>query len=577
MASPHKYLSKVAIALSLIVFVVVRIGYTSHSNRSLKVTTWDALGYYIYLPSTIIYEDIKTLEWTGEIENFNELSGGKLYQANKNEKGDYVFKYLGGISLMQLPFFLLAHGFAILSDHPANGFSLPYQIGIVISVFFYFLIGLLLLRKSLLTFFSDKATFISILAITLTSNLIQYVTIDSGMSHGYIFALYCLVIWATICWHKKPRKIWAIIIGGTIGLAAISRPTEAIMLLVPLLWNTNTSMASKIKWNQVKTNKSSILWAILAGTFAILPQIIYWKIASSDWIYNMGSKWQFFDPFFRVLFGYQNGWFIYTPIAFFFLLGFFYSRKHSFFWSSIITSVLTIWIVISWSDWRYGATYSCRALVQSIPLFAFPFTAFINHCINFKYHLWIYVLLIYLTSVNFIQVYQYNERIIHPHDMNAKYFWAIYADPSPSPMDMSLLDMEKTITSPASYESVMMLDTSNVGINAPRLEPSWVLDRTLTESVNPKWFQVDAEILLQKGFSNCFLNLELYAEDTIIYNRIRIENPISKQNQLNKYAFTTENRSKQIHTVRAYVGGSDSIYGRVKSLSLTAYFNREQK
>ena len=66
----------------------------------------------MYLPSTFIYNDTKKLKWLPEIDSIYQVTGGKLYQANKFENGNYVFKYLGGVSILETPLFLIGHSIA---------------------------------------------------------------------------------------------------------------------------------------------------------------------------------------------------------------------------------------------------------------------------------------------------------------------------------------------------------------------------------------------------------------------------------------------------------------------------------
>ena len=157
------------------------------------------------------------------------------------------------------------------------------------------------------------------------------------------------------------------------------------MLFIPLLWNTHTKQANKTKWNQVKLNYNHIVYVLMFGFIGVLPQLIYWKYTSGSFIYDVGSKWTFLNPFFRVLFGWENGWFIYTPITILFVVGLFFIKKFPFKNSILVFCLLNIWIIISWFDWKYGATYSTRALVQSYPVFAFPFTAIIERILQKKW------------------------------------------------------------------------------------------------------------------------------------------------------------------------------------------------
>jgi hypothetical protein len=406
-------LSLIACILIAIVLFTYRLSYSEvGGDRSLKVTTWDAFGYYMYLPSSLIYHDMTELKWLDSIDKKYNLTGGQLYQANKHDNGKYVYKYLGGVALIQLPFFLIGHVIALNSDYPADGFSPPYQYAISFGAIIYCILALFLLRRILLRYYTDATAALTLLLLALATNLIQYVSIDSAMSHAFIFPLYVLILYTTIKWHEQPRIILALAIGYIIGLATISRPTEAVMLFIPLLWNTQNKEASQTKWKLVKEHRSHIAAVVFGGLLGILPQLIYWKIATGSFIYDVGSKWSFLNPFFRVLFGPEKGWFIYTPVTIFFIIGMFFIRPFPFRNSVIWFCLLNIYIIISWFDWRYGASYSTRALVQSYPVFALPFAAFIQRVNTTKWRYLFYALSICLIALNLYQISLYNRGLI---------------------------------------------------------------------------------------------------------------------------------------------------------------------
>ena len=345
--------------------------YTSH--KQLQVTTWDAFGYYMYLPSIFIYHDYKKLNWLKEKDKLYELTGGNGWQAIQETNGNYVFKYLGGVAILEMPFFFVGHFAAKVFNYPQDSFSLPYQYSLAYGILIYCFLALLLLRKILLQYFTDLVTAFTLLNLCLVTNFIQYAAVDNALSHAYIFLLYCALLFSTVKWHEQPKIIWAALIGWLIGEAVICRPTEAIMLLIPMFWNTQNKMASLEKWHLVLKNKAHVFIAFVFGILGILPQLIYWKLTTGSFVYDVGSKWQFFNPWFRVLFGFEKGWFVYTPITLFFILGLFFLKKFPFKKSVLWFCLLNIWIVISWSDWYYGGSYSTRALVQCYPVFALPF------------------------------------------------------------------------------------------------------------------------------------------------------------------------------------------------------------
>jgi len=394
------------------VAIAVRFCYfRNNSVNGYNATSWDALGYYMYQPGFLIYGDVKNLLWLPQIDSIYHVTGGNLYQANKISNGNYVFKYLGGICILQLPFFYIGHTIAKYENVSRDGFSWPYQYSIMFGAIFWFFIGLLFLRKVMLNFFSDLITCITILLLFLTTNLPQYISIDGAMSHSWIFPVYCFVLWLTYKWHEKPSMIIAFFIGLTCGIATISRPTEIIIIFIPLLWNCQTKAFSAQKWAYVKHNLTNVYVAIVGGFIGILPQLLYWKYTTGSFVYDVGSKWYFLTPWFRVLFGFYSGWFIYTPITLIFIAGLGFMKNKPFEKSIITFCLLNIWIIIAWSDWKYGVSYAGRALSQGSPVYSFALASFLEKNFSGKRKFLIITIGVILILVNFYQIKIYNSGI----------------------------------------------------------------------------------------------------------------------------------------------------------------------
>ena len=564
-----KRFSFFATLLICTIYVFHRVDYSDiNSSRNLKVTTWDALGYYMYLPSIIIYNDYKQLKWFPAIDSQYHVSGGELYQALKHKNGNYFYKYLGGVSILQLPFFLTAHCYAKNTSHyKADGFSPPYQYAIAFGNIIYFIMALFFLRKFLLLFFNEEVTTATLLLTTLATNIIQYVAVDGGMSHGYIFPLYVFILWVTYKWHQKPKPVWAFLIGYIIGLATISRPTEAVMLFIPLLWNTHTKEIAKQKWKAVKENKSHILITIICGFIGILPQLIYWKSVTGSWVYDVGSKWTFLNPFFRVLVGWEKGWFIYTPVTIFFIVGLFFVKKLPFKNSVIWFCILNIYIIISWFDWRYGGTYCTLALSHHSPIFSLSLAAFIHYLKRKKIKWLFYAVSCYLIAVNLFQIWQYNKTILHYNDMNRKYYGPIYLDANPTSLDMSLLDTDEFLKdSNLLNDTIIMNDATLKKINATDGNPYVIIDTNLS-SLKADWFKVELKIYTNSGFWNS----DLIARINDSVHNFRMDNPLSKEGIDNKYAFYLKCPSKIYQKMKIFIQSPYQFSGKLKHIKITAF------
>jgi len=573
----NKY-SLIACCIISIVLLQYRLSYSGlDPNYTLKVTTWDALGYYMYLPSAFIYNDATQLKWFPGIDKKYQVSGGWVYQANVYKNNKYVFKYLGGVAIMEMPLFLIGHCIAKACHYQADGFSPPYQYAIAFGVLLYCLLSVFLLRNILLRFFTDKASAITLLLVMLATNIIQYVAIDNAQSHGLIFPLYVLILYFTIKWHKEPTLLWACLIGYTIGLASICRPTETIMLFIPLLWNTHTKESAREKWALAKQYKKHVMYALVFVFLGVLPQLIYWQIASGFFIYNVGSKWVFLNPFFRVLFGWEKGWFIYTPVTVFFILGMFYMKKYPFKKSVIWFCLLNIWIIISWFDWRYGGSYSTRALSHSYPVFALPMAAFVEYVNGKKWRYMFYLLGAYLVGVNLFQIVQYNRTILHYDEMNRRYYARIYVNPHPTPLDMSLLDTNDYLGNEKGYikQVLVYIDTVRhlqVSPNTPIvLLNATILPDSVYKPVTEAWLKIEAKIKAGKGFSESYLNSQLKVGDSIKHNRVRLFSPISMQGGSNEYSFYIKLPDcSQRNRLQLYIRSSSDFDGEVEKIKITS-------
>ncbi|MEZ4686964.1 MAG: glycosyltransferase family 39 protein [Bacteroidia bacterium] len=513
---------------TIIMLLLIRLWYISEkSTEDFKVTTWDSFGYYMYLPGLFIYGDLDRLSWVEEIDKTYELTGGKFYQAAVLPEGRRTGKYLTGVSIMQLPFFLMAHGYAILSHQfPADGFSYPYQLAIAWAPLIYTILSLFLFRLVLRRYFNESITAIVMLASLLATNAAQYISVEGGQSHGYIFPLYVLMLYLSMRWHEKPSARWAMIGGLVFGLAMISRPTEFIMLFIPILWNTHSRIAAKEKWALVREHRLHLLYAAVAAFLIVLPQLIYWKYSTGAWVYDVGSKWYFLNPWFRVLVGWTKGWFIYTPITIAFVAGLFFLRRFPFKNSVLAFCLLNIWIVISWSDWRYGGSYSARALVQSYPVMGLAIGALLTHIQADLWKKMTYGVLGFLLCINLFQIWQYNKNILHFNDMNRKYYQAIFLNPSPNSLDMSLLDTDEMPSSLARIQKTSCTDV----LFRRRIE---VPDSVL-------WIRVQSQISVSHSFWNGKIEACLIHPngDSILKERaFRLAHPLAKDGALNEYDF----------------------------------------
>jgi hypothetical protein len=403
---------------SFVIILIYRIVYTSNSLLINQCLTWDALGYYFYLPGLFIYDDIKDFTWLPKIFEQYQLPGN-LYQVRTMPDGSHSGYYGIGVSILQMPFFLLGHLYAKLNGHLTDGWSTPYQWSIAIASMFYGLTGLWLQWKFLSKYFNTKIVLMTLCIILLGTNFLQYVAIDGGHVHVYGYFILSLILYGTQRYFDTYATKYIIVVGVGIGLAALIRPTDAIIFLVPLFWTRGI-------YQKIKEYKGHFLLVLFLSIALYSLQLFYWKMSSGIWWNPPGSKWQFITPNLQVLFGGAKGWVIYTPICILFFAGLFV--KHHYEWrkSILIFTILNLWIICAWYDWRYGGSYGCRALVQGMAVMSPLIAIVLERVVHQRFRYLFYSICIYFIVNNLFQIAQYNKGIIKAEGMSWKEYGKVY-------------------------------------------------------------------------------------------------------------------------------------------------------
>ena len=230
-----KDISSSKIVLFLLCITMIGSVFTlkrwSYAETPSKIINWDVTSYYSYLPAAFIYHDI-TFEF---IKKYPEKNFGEkhefFYQTAPN--GGKVAKFTMGTAIMYAPFFFIAHLSTHLFNYEANGFSTPYEFCLALSSLFYLLIGLYFLRKTVLLYFNEKATSLTLISIMLGTNLYYYSTNEPAMTHAYSFTLVSTFLYQFLQWYNNPNYKKAVLIGFLFGMIVLIRPVNCIIFLFP--------------------------------------------------------------------------------------------------------------------------------------------------------------------------------------------------------------------------------------------------------------------------------------------------------------------------------------------------------
>ena len=390
-----------------------------------RIISHDVILYYEYLPAAFIYKDI-SLSFTAEDPAFFQDKIWKI----ETPIGKYVSKMTMGVAVLYSPFFFSAHGLAGISGYPADGYSIPYRIALVISSVFYAFLGFIFLIRFLRKYFARNAIAITVLAVGLGTNLYFYTTLEPTMSHAYSFFLYAVFIFLVDAWVTEQSWGNSLFMGLVGGLIILVRPSNGIIFLLLPLWKVDSLTELRIRFKLLFEKFLKVGVIALLAILVITPQILYWKYVTGDYIFYSyrDERFLFNDPaFLKGLFSYRKGWLIYTPVMAFSLLGMvvLYIRQRKFFWPVLVFTVLNFYIIWSWWCWWYGGGFGQRALIESYALLSVPFAAFTGFILERK--LWLRIVFLFFivsfTSLNIFQTRQYYIGVIHWDAMNKKAYW----------------------------------------------------------------------------------------------------------------------------------------------------------
>jgi hypothetical protein len=420
-----------------------------------NIISWDTFGYYLYIPATFLHGDPGLYD-TGFVEEALEKYKGSVtfYQASQGPQGGMIIKYSPGLAILFLPGFALAHGLAMATNFPADGFSLPYQYSIFFTSLFFALFGLFMIRKVLQRFFTDNIVAITLIFLFAGTNLF-YVSVNHLLVHNFLFALYALLLWLVIRWHETPNKRLSVATGLTMGLIIAIRPSDAICVLIPALWGVFNKETLKWKIRLVAKHWKQIATGFLVMLLPLLPQLIYWKVFTGSFLYysydNPGEGLDLLTPYtWDVLFSFRKGWLIYTPMMIMAIYGFkfLYEKRRDLFYPLLVFAVINLYLVSTWTTWWYAGSFGHRAMVQSYAIMALPLGYFLVSLKDMK-PLWsktLWTLAGLFVLLNLFQTWQFFNGIIHPDSMTRPYYQAVFGRISPPTEEMkSLLLVQRSL------------------------------------------------------------------------------------------------------------------------------------
>jgi hypothetical protein len=419
----NRNIIQITIVITAVILVWVSANLNWGDGRWNRLIRSDAKGYYAYLPAVFIYKDLSF----GFLDKYSDdqVWSAPFVHKPEPEKEGVINKYYAGAAFAQLPFFLAGHFTSWILGRPLNGYSSYYLIFIQVAAIFYALFTQILLFRILRELnISGKIIALVIFTAIFGTNVFYYIVIEPGISHIYSLFFVTLFALCGIRFFNKPSGkffLWGMFLFGVIVLI---RPVNILVLLsVPFL-------AGDIK--KLKNGFSYLMKHILllssgaaVAFFVVFIQLIIYKIQTGSFIvYSYGEEgFDFLRPnMLKFTLSYRKGLFVYTPVFFISLLGFYILFKKSTFrfFSLLVFLFTVVYVLSSWWMWYYGGSFGSRAFIDFYVYLLIPLAFWLEYG---KWKKLFITTTFVLVVVCMIQTIQYQYGYIHWSEMTRELYW----------------------------------------------------------------------------------------------------------------------------------------------------------
>lgn len=349
----------------------------SFGNHQPKGIGSDGRGYFAYLPAIFLQND-PTFSKTLELEMaFTKVD--HQYYIFENSDGARFNKFFPGIAVLQLPFFGIACLIEWCSGNAVTGYSNTFTNLFYIGHLIYAILGFFMFRSCIRMLFPDVKWLNYVLIALICGTTLMFYSIETSLSHSYSFFLYGVFSWLVLKLKKQFSIKHVVFIGIILGLIALTRPTNLIVvLIIPFLLGSMKETA--VFFNHLFRNKAKLFFIGVLSFLTVLSiQLFIWKWQSGSWFFwaynGEGLNWT--KPMiWQTLFSFRTGLFVHTPLLLVSLIGWLILfKKNQFaaaFW--MVYFVLNIYVISCWWCWDYETPFGHRPFTEHlffilIPLF----------------------------------------------------------------------------------------------------------------------------------------------------------------------------------------------------------------
>jgi hypothetical protein len=341
----------------------------------------DGYSYYVYLPAWFIYGD------TSLNAVARDCCGGEFPAHTAIIRWPATRRWVNahpiGVALLQSPFFAVGHALTRWSNLSANGFTLYYQHAAGLAGVCWAIAGLFVLRALLLRHFRDAVVTATLLVVLFGTGLYHYATYDSSYSHVYSFALLACFLLLVDQWWEQATIARSIAAGVIAGLIVLTRHTNVLFLLMLPVYGVTSLQSARMRALALGSRWREVATIAAAGLVTVAPQLAIYEQSTGHLLVSSYGEltFSFASPhLWGVLFSVQKGLFFWSPLLLAGLAGYLvrHATARNYAAGAAVIFAADTYLIASWWDWQFGASYGHRGFIDLLPLFAIGLAAFID-------------------------------------------------------------------------------------------------------------------------------------------------------------------------------------------------------
>lgn len=345
-----------------------------------QIVLGDAIEHYVQLRSVVFDGDLQFLNDYAGLYRVDERAMASVAALKATPTG-HMRNYMPvGPALLWAPLFLLVTAAVALLNlagvaYPLDGFARLFQATAGFSGILAATAGTWIAFRAAATLFDRRAAIWATLAVWLGSSAVYYSLVSPAYSHSasmLVVSAFWLA-WIRTRGRQDARRYGAL--GLLVGLAALMRWQDAILLVVPALdaaWHRRTLGLAGIV--------SRLGACAAAAVFAFIPQMIVWHVLFGQplTVPQGPGFMRWTEPaLLATLFSDNHGLVTWTPVVAVSLAGLVPLVRRD----SLVGTAAVLFVTLSWyvnasvADWWAGEAFGARRFLSCYPVFVLGLAA----------------------------------------------------------------------------------------------------------------------------------------------------------------------------------------------------------